>query len=255
MADQTCKALIQQDEESYGDSFRSSVLEQYKVYVQSAENVSARRVASSRYLLALNAALVALYGVQSAGFGQSYWTLLLVPLIGLPVSLLWYRIIKSHADLNSDQVRRDPQAGGTPTGGNLQIRVAVGRGRQGQELSGSNNHRTVDSSPVRCTSCGSDDHDHSRHRRRSRLDEITTPCMARGSGLRHGARAGHRHRNPPPPSFPRRACPVLDTGRESIPGMVRRHNPGSSPTRRPSILGGGSWRHNPSCVIDLHSLM
>ena len=100
MAEQTCKALIQQDEESYGDSFRSSVLEQYKVYVQSAENVSARRVASSRYLLALNAALVALYGVQSAGFGQSYWTLLLVPLIGLPVSLLWYRIIKSHADLN-----------------------------------------------------------------------------------------------------------------------------------------------------------
>ena len=43
-------------------------------------------------------------------------------------------------------------------------------------------------------------------------------------------------RNPPPPSFPRRACPVLDTGRESIPGMVRHHNPGSSPTRRPSIL-------------------
>ena len=47
-------------------------------------------------------------------------------------------------------------------------------------------------------------------------------------------------RNPPPPSFPRRACPVLDTGRESIPGMVRHHNPGSSPTRRPSILGGES---------------
>ena len=39
-------------------------------------------------------------------------------------------------------------------------------------------------------------------------------------------------RNPPPPSFPRR--------RESIPGMVRHHNPGSSPTRRPSILGGES---------------
>ena len=39
-------------------------------------------------------------------------------------------------------------------------------------------------------------------------------------------------RNPPPPSFPRR--------RESIPDMVRHHNPGSSPTRRPSILGGES---------------
>ena len=98
----SCKSddgLIHHTEETYGGSFRRDLLEQYKVYVQSAENVSARRVASSRYLLALNAALVALYGVQSAGFGPSYWTLL-VPVVGLPVSLLWYLIIKSHADLN-----------------------------------------------------------------------------------------------------------------------------------------------------------
>ena len=99
MTDQTCKALIQQDEESYGDSFRSDLLEQYKLYVQSAENVSARRVASSRYLLTLNVALVALYGVQSAGFEQSYW-MLLVPIVGIPVSLSWLAIIRSHANLN-----------------------------------------------------------------------------------------------------------------------------------------------------------
>ena len=53
----------------------------------------------NRYLLTLNAALVALYGLQSANFGQAYWTLLL-PVMGSPVSLLWYLIIKSHADLN-----------------------------------------------------------------------------------------------------------------------------------------------------------
>ena len=100
MVSQERESAIHQTADAYGGSFHADLLEQYKVYVQSAENVSARRVASSRYLLALNAALVALYGVQSAGFGQSYWTLLLVPLIGLPVSLLWYRIIKSHAGLN-----------------------------------------------------------------------------------------------------------------------------------------------------------
>ena len=99
MTDQACKSLVQQNEEVYGDSFRSDLLEQYKLYVQSAENVSARRVASNRYLLTLNAALVALYGLQSANFGQGYWTLLL-PVMGIPVSLLWYLIIKSHADLN-----------------------------------------------------------------------------------------------------------------------------------------------------------
>lgn len=99
MPDANEPKLFNHTEETFGDSCKADLLEQYKLYVQSAENVSARRVASNRYLLTLNAALVALYGVQSAGFGQSYWTLL-IPVIGLPVSLLWYLIIKSHADLN-----------------------------------------------------------------------------------------------------------------------------------------------------------
>ena len=99
MSCQSGNVLPLHSKEAYGDSFSTDLLEQYKLYVQSAENVSARRVVSNRYLLTLNAALVALYGLQSAGFGQSYWTLL-VPVIGIPVSLLWYLIIKSHADLN-----------------------------------------------------------------------------------------------------------------------------------------------------------
>ena len=99
MSFQSDTHLINNTKETYGDTFGSDLLEQYKLYVQSAENVSARRVASNRYLLTLNAALVALYGVQSANFGQGYWTLL-IPVIGIPVSLLWYLIIKSHADLN-----------------------------------------------------------------------------------------------------------------------------------------------------------
>ena len=100
MSDQTIKRLVHYAREDYEGSFTTDILEQYKLYVQSAENVSARRVASSRYLLTLNVALVALYGLQSANFGQTYWTLL-VPLIGIPISLLWHQIIKSHRDLNT----------------------------------------------------------------------------------------------------------------------------------------------------------
>ena len=99
MSSESGDSLFQFTGETYEGSFNADLLEQYKLYVQSAENVSARRVQSSRYLLTLNAALIALYGLQSAGFSQNYWTLL-VPVIGLPVSLLWYWIIKSHADLN-----------------------------------------------------------------------------------------------------------------------------------------------------------
>ena len=85
MDDKARESLISQSLESYGESFKADLLEQYKLYVQSAENVSARRVASNRYLLTINAALVALYGLQSANFGQGYWTLL-IPVIGIPVS-------------------------------------------------------------------------------------------------------------------------------------------------------------------------
>ena len=99
MADQPDSRLFHIAKETYGDSFRTDLLEQYKLYVQSAENVSARRVASSNYLLTLNTAIVALYGFQSADFGESYWTLL-VPVIGVFVSLIWCSIIKSHVDLN-----------------------------------------------------------------------------------------------------------------------------------------------------------
>ena len=99
MGDKSARSLIRHTPDTYSGSFSTDLIEQYKVYVQSAENVSARRVISNRYLLALNAALVALYGLQSANLGQGYWTLL-IPVVGIPVSLLWYSIIKSHADLN-----------------------------------------------------------------------------------------------------------------------------------------------------------
>ena len=99
MSGESGNGLFQCTVEDYEGSFKADLLEQYKLYVQSAENVSARRVQSSRYLLTLNAALVALYGFQSAGFGQNYWALV-VPVVGIAVSLLWYLIIKSHADLN-----------------------------------------------------------------------------------------------------------------------------------------------------------
>ena len=85
--------------DAYGDTFAADLLEQYKLYVQSAENVSARRIASSRLFLALNAGLVALYGIQPAGFGQSWWVVP-VALLGLIVCLLWHQIIRSHRDLN-----------------------------------------------------------------------------------------------------------------------------------------------------------
>ena len=93
-------SLIHNTNDKYGDSFTTYLLEQYKLYVQSAENVSSRRIAASRYLLTLSAALLALYGLQSSSPTQSYWVLV-VPGTGIFVSVLWHLIIKSYRDLNT----------------------------------------------------------------------------------------------------------------------------------------------------------
>ena len=83
-----------------GDNYDEALLEQYKLYVQSAENISSNRIATSRYLLTLNAALLALYGLQLSSLDPSY-LVLAIPVAGVLVSALWHRIIKSYGNLNS----------------------------------------------------------------------------------------------------------------------------------------------------------
>ena len=90
--------VVRCSRDAYGETFTADLIEQYKLYVQSAEHVSARRLASSRLLLALNAGLVALYGIRPEGF-ESGWALS-VPVLGIVVSHLWSRIIRSHRELN-----------------------------------------------------------------------------------------------------------------------------------------------------------
>ena len=99
MSDTPDRGLFGHTKETYPGAFETDLLEQYKLYVQSAENVSARRLASSRYLLAVNVALVALYGFQAQG-PDSVWLTLLLPALGIPGSLLWLQIIRSHGKLN-----------------------------------------------------------------------------------------------------------------------------------------------------------
>jgi hypothetical protein len=100
MADQATPQLIRHTKETYGESFKADLFEQYKLYVESADRVSERRVSANNYLLTVNAFLVTLYGILAASPYKSYWTIL-VPVAGILVSMTWYRIIVSYRDLNS----------------------------------------------------------------------------------------------------------------------------------------------------------
>ena len=84
---------------SYPAPFIQALLEQYKLCLQSADNASGRRESSNRYLITLNVALLALYGLQSAGSVNLY-LLIPVSLAGLVVSALSLQIVKSYKKLN-----------------------------------------------------------------------------------------------------------------------------------------------------------
>ena len=108
MTAQSDEMLFNYTKETYDGSFKADLLDQYKLYVQSVDNVSARRIASTRYLLPLNAALVALYSIQSTNVNLDWWTIF-VPIMGIVISFLWYRIIKSHKDLNAVKFKIIPE--------------------------------------------------------------------------------------------------------------------------------------------------
>lgn len=92
--------LFRHTKESYGESFRSDLMEQYKLYVESADKISERRVSANNYLLTVNSLLVTLYGLLGASPYNSGWAVL-VPVAGVLVSLTWHRIIASYRDLNT----------------------------------------------------------------------------------------------------------------------------------------------------------
>ena len=92
--------LIQKTEETYGESFKNHLFEQYKLYVESAEKISERRVSANNYLLTVNSLLITLYGLLAASPYKGSWAVL-VPIAGLLVSITWCRIITSYRDLNT----------------------------------------------------------------------------------------------------------------------------------------------------------
>jgi len=100
----TTSDLIRNGRSAYGDKWPDHLLEQYRLYVESANKVSERRASANNYLLTVNAALVTLYGlgVQPKVFGA--WQLA-VPVAGIALCVVWWQLIVSYRQLNGVKFR------------------------------------------------------------------------------------------------------------------------------------------------------
>ena len=101
------KMLFVAESNKYGDKYIEHLLEQYKIYINSAEKISDRRQKANEFFLGLNTALVALLGFIATKTSQNSITAILVlaSLSGMTMCYLWYRMILSYKGLNSGKYK------------------------------------------------------------------------------------------------------------------------------------------------------
>jgi hypothetical protein len=91
--------------DAYGgdtDKYRGAVLEQYRLYVEMADRVSARRGLANTFFLTLNTAVFTTLGLFATHSRLTTRWLLVFPLIVLLAECLtWFWIVRSYRQLNS----------------------------------------------------------------------------------------------------------------------------------------------------------
>ncbi len=101
------KMLFVSASDKYGDKYIEHLLEQYKIYIASAEKISDRRQKANEFFLGLNTALVALLGFMATKISQGEITSILIfaSIAGMTMCYLWYRIILSYKGLNGGKFK------------------------------------------------------------------------------------------------------------------------------------------------------
>ena len=93
----TAKELSGVEADSWGDSYHSAILEQYRLLVEMADRISQRRHWANTFLLTANSALLAV-----TGFVDTKSDVLepMVGIAGIALSLVWFLLIESYRHLN-----------------------------------------------------------------------------------------------------------------------------------------------------------
>lgn len=76
-------------------------LELYKLAVEMADRISARRATSNSFFLAVQSAFIAVLGLATPSLAnRPWWTNLAVSLAGVALSVSWWLQLRSYRDLN-----------------------------------------------------------------------------------------------------------------------------------------------------------
>jgi len=102
--DDLLSELLAVEEKNYGKDYKQHLLEQYKLYVEMADEVSSRRSKANNFFLSVNTLLVTAIGVltelESSFITLNLWWVLISSFAGVLFSWTWISIINSYRQLN-----------------------------------------------------------------------------------------------------------------------------------------------------------
>ena len=103
--DVTPALWIEGAKEWYGDraTYQAAIMDQYKLYVELTDRVSARRGLANTFFLTLHAAIFTLFGIfwKDRPEGLSSWFLLPFLVLVLGLCLAWFWLVRSYRQLNA----------------------------------------------------------------------------------------------------------------------------------------------------------
>lgn len=89
-----------------GEKYQNAILEQYKMYVEMADRVSARRTLANTFFLTLNTSIFTVIGVVwSANPVATPWWLVIPLLALLGECAAWFYLVRSYRQLNTAKYR------------------------------------------------------------------------------------------------------------------------------------------------------
>jgi len=99
------KELFSTSSEKYGDLYQEHLINQYKLYVEIANNTSNMRASANTYFLTINSAIIAITGlltqIINCPLHISIMWFIFISIFGAILSIAWKLIIQSYSNLNA----------------------------------------------------------------------------------------------------------------------------------------------------------
>jgi len=98
--------LLRQAKEVYGAEFEKHLFEQYKLYVEMADRISARRMLANSFFVAVHTALITAFTVLLKEKVLLATLFGLAPLLAVMLlCFVWWRVVHSYRQLNSGKFK------------------------------------------------------------------------------------------------------------------------------------------------------